>query len=221
MTEVPAAESKTKIRVVVADDHPLIRSGIRMMLADHPEYTLVKEAACGEQAIDYCRKLRPDVLVLDLNMPGLSPVQVVSTLRTDCPELKVVILTADETDHQVRHLISLGVRGYVLKDEDLETLLNAIWTVQQGGLWFSREISERMRSWLVNHSEAEMELLSCRELEVLHQMAQGRTNEEIAEQLGISERTTRYHVEQIRQKLQAENRTEAVVKALKLGLIRV
>lgn len=221
MTKVSAIEQKKTIQVIVADDHPLIRSGIRTILAAHPEYSLLRDAKCGEQVIDFCRQLQPDILILDLNMPGPSPVSIVSTLRTECPDLKVVILTADGPNHLVRQLISLGVQGYVLKDEDLDTLLHAMQTVYQGGFWFSHEINEKLRGWLTGLPDATVDLLSCRELEVLQQMAQGSTNEVIAQALGISDRTTRYHVEQIRQKLQVENRTEAVVKALKLGLIRV
>lgn len=221
MNEPMDKKSEPPIQIIIADDHPILSSGIQSALANYSEFVVLKEVSDSEQAIFCCQKYQPDILILDLNLSGYSSTNIVRQLGERCPEVKIVILATKESGPLVQQLIALGIAGYVLKDEDVDCLIRAIQTISQGGMWFSQAVDRNLRNWFAKSPDSMVDLLSCRELEVLQQIAKGYTNKRIAEELCISERTTRYHVEQIRRKLQVENRTEAVVKALQLGLIRV
>lgn len=206
------------IRVLLADDHPFIRSGIRAELAEEDDILVVGEAGSAEEVMARCPELWLDVLVLDLSMPGPPPRETVAFLKQHCPDLKILVLTAYQEEAYIRGLVALGVKGYVLKDEATEALVDAIHAVQRGDNWFSQSVLEK----LISDGQRVGEMaLTTRELEILKLLRQGLTNKEIAYQLRIAERTVRYHVENLLDKLQARNRPEAVANAIQKGWLSV
>ncbi len=208
------------IRVLVADDHPLMRAGIRATLAAEPDLTLVGEAADGAEAQRLCRELEPDVLLLDLNMPGPSTFETVAFLREHCPQMKVVMLTAYDDDIYVHGLVAAGVAGYVLKDEIEEAMVRAIRTVMQGDTWFSQSVVEKLAQLAANEAPLdEQPALTKREVEVLRLLARGYSNARIAQELGIRGPTVRFHLRNIYDKTGLQSRTEAVAWAIQQGLV--
>lgn len=206
------------IRVLLADDHPFIRSGIRAELAEEDDILVVGEAGSADEVMAHCPELWLDVLVLDLSMPGPPPRETVAFLNQHCPDLKILVLTAYQEEAYIRGLVALGVKGYVLKDEAIEALVDAIHAVQRGDTWFSQSVLEKLSSG--GQRVGEM-ALTTRELEILKLLRQGMTNKEIAFQLRIAERTVRYHVENLLDKLQAHNRPEAVANAIQKGWLSI
>lgn len=206
------------IRVLLADDHPFIRSGIRAELAEEDDILVVGEAGSADEVMSRCPELWLDVLVLDLSMPGPPPRETVAFLKQHCPDLKILVLTAYQEEAYIRGLVGLGVKGYVLKDEATEALVDAIHAVQRGDTWFSQSVLEKLSSDGQRVGEV---ALTTRELEILKMLRQGLTNKEIAYQLRIAERTVRYHVENLLEKLQARNRPEAVANAIRAGWLPV
>jgi len=206
------------IRVLLADDHPFIRSGIRAELAEEDDILVVGEAGSAEEVMARCPELWLDVLVLDLSMPGPPPRETVAFLKQHCPDLKILVLTAYQEEAYIRGLVALGVKGYVLKDEATEALVDAIHAVQRGETWFSQSVLEKLSSGGQGVGEVS---LTTRELEILKLLRQGLTNKEIAYHLRIAERTVRYHVENLLDKLQAHNRPEAVANAIQKGWLTV
>lgn len=202
------------IRVLLADDHPFIRSGIRAELAEEDDILVVGEAGSADEVMTRCPELWLDVLVLDLSMPGPPPRETVAFLKQHCPDLKILVLTAYQEEAYIRGLVALGVKGYVLKDEATEALVDAIHAVQTGDTWFSQSVLDKLSSGGQKVGEVS---LTTREIEILKLLRQGLTNKEIAYQLRIAERTVRYHVENLLEKLQARNRPEAVANAIQRG----
>jgi len=207
--------SKT-IRVLLADDHPLVRTGIRATLMIEPDLLLVGEAINGHEAQRLCQELQPDILLLDLNMPGPPPGETITAVHEHSPQTYVIVLTAYDDDAYVRGMVAAGVAGYVLKDEASEVLVRAIRAVMQGDTWFSRPILEK----LLHHvsASAEVSNLTARELEVLRLVATGKTNQEIAIALAISVKTVEKHLGEVFVKLGVASRVEAAVQAVRLGL---
>ncbi|MCL5952741.1 MAG: response regulator transcription factor [Chloroflexi bacterium] len=209
-----------RIRVLLADDHPLVRSGIRTTLAAESDFTLVGEAMTGDEARQMCVEVKPDVLLLDVQMPGPPAVQTVSSLRAVCPGAKIVILTAHDSDSYVRGLISAGAVGYVLKDEAPQVVVRAIRIVMQGDTWFSKPVVEKMaRLGSVNALAAKPMALTEREMQVLQLMVSGKTDRQIGQELAISERTVRRHLQEIYCKMGVNTRVEATAQAVALGLV--
>lgn len=203
------------IRVLLADDHPFIRAGIQAELAEEADILVVGEAGSADEVMARCPNLWLDVLVLDLSMPGPPPRETVAFLKQHCPDLKILVLTAYQEEAYINGLVALGVKGYVLKDEATEALVDAIHAVYQGGTWFSQSVLEKIAGC---KAEGSREIaLTTRELEILKLLRQGLTNKEIAYQLRIAERTVRYHVENLLEKLNARNRPEAVANAIQKG----
>ncbi len=201
---------KTPIRVLLADDHPLVRAGLRATVALADDIVLIGEATTGEEAQQLCRELTPDILLLDLHMPGPPPSATVAYLRDACPATRVLVLTAHDEDAYVRALLAAGVAGYVLKDEVPETLLHAIRGVAGGGVWFSQGIAAKLVSILGNHRDAARELTE-RERELLRALEQGWDNARIASALNLSEQTVRNYLSRLYGKLQVRSRAEAMV----------
>jgi len=214
-SEIRNPKSKI-IRVLLADDHPLVRSGIRATLVAERDLTLVGEATDGHEAQRLGRELKPDVLLLDLSMPGPRPAEMVDYLREHCPEVRVLVLTAYDDDAYVRSVMAAGVVGYVLKDEMPETVVRAIRAVVQGDTWFSRPIVEKMAQ--MEDKRAEESSLTERERQILGMMAQGWDNAHIAAELCLAEQTVRNYVSGIYKKLQVRSRAEAIVWARERGL---
>lgn len=199
------------IRIILADDHPLIRMGLHSTLEQEEDLVVVGEATNGEEAYRLCQELSPDVLLLDLSMPGPSPVITVRCIMEQCPQVKIIMLTAFDDEVFVRNLIGLGVAGYILKDEAPETLIRAIHAALEGDVWFSRRIIDILAKPAVEAGCIEVSChLTERESEVLHLMANGLANSQIADTLAIAEGTVKNHLVNIYQKLGVHSRAEAV-----------
>ncbi len=212
-------ENPRGIRVLLADDHPVVRAGIRGILAAERDIALVGEATDGNAARHLCLELAPDVLLLDLNMPGPPPAQTVAFLHQECPRVKVLVLTAYEDDMYVRSLISAGAVGYVLKDETPEAVVRAIHTVVNGDTWYSQPVVEKLAQWEASeHAVKDEAHLTPREQELLNLMALGLDNVRIANTLGLAEQTVRNQVSKIYVKLNVATRAEAIVWARERGL---
>lgn len=220
MTEPITLQQPDTIRVLLADDHPLIRAGIRTTLAASPNLILVGEASNGFEAQRMSDELQPDVLLLDLNMPGPSAVNTITHLRLYTPKTKVLALTAYDDDAYVRALVTAGVAGYVLKDEATESVVSAIEAVVQGGTWFSQPIAEKLIEWGTGRTRQDKTVaLTDRELAVLKLLVAGKTNQKIGEALGISEKAVEKRLEGVFGKLGVSSRVEAAVRAMREGLV--
>lgn len=195
------------IRVLLADDHPLIRAGLRALLAGEPDLALVGEATNGDAALAQCATLRPAVLLLDLQMPGIPATAIVSRLHVDCPMTRVVILTAHREDAWVRGLLDRGAAGYIIKDDALDAVAHAVRTVAAGGTWISPAVLHALAR---PAAELQTEELTPREHGVLSLVATGRSNKEIALALGIGVRTVEFHLKNILPKLGVRSRAEAI-----------
>lgn len=199
------------IRILLADDHPLIRTGLHTTLEQEEDLVVVGEAANGTDTHRLCQELSPDILLLDIGMPGPSPATTVRFIMDHCPQVKIIMLTAYDDEVYVRNLIGLGVAGYVLKDEAPETLVRAIRVALDGDTWFSRRVIAILAKPVAEPSDVESgDRLTDRESEVLHLMAKGYANGQIAESLAIAEGTVKNHVVNIYQKLGVHSRAEAV-----------
>lgn len=201
------------IRVILADDHPLVRAGLRITLNAAETIDLVAEAIDGDEAQELCQEFQPEVLLLDLNMPGPSPHETVTYLSEQCPMVKVLILTAYNDDAYVRSLAN-RVGGYVLKDEATEMVVQAIHTVAKGDTWFSRPVMEKMV-----RLQEEDAILNERERQILTLIAQGLHNTQISVELGLAEQTVRNYVSRIYASLGVKSRAEAVIWARERGLV--
>lgn len=204
------------IRILHADDHPLVREGIRASLSTEPEFIVVGEACDGNEAQAMCLELQPDVLLLDLCMPGPLAEETIQLVKSSCADTKIIILTAYDNEVYIRTLIEADISGYILKDEAVEVVIEAIQAVMQGRFWFSQSIAEKLTD--IHTSES---VLTPREFEVLQLAGEGKSNTQIGEEMNITERTVRKHMENIMQKMQVNNRTEAVKTAIQRGWIKV
>ena len=211
-------------KVILVDDQKLIRDGIKSLLALSGSIDVVGECADGSTVIASCQQLKPDVVLLDLSMPVMNGVQTLSALKQAGERVPVLILTTFDEHDLVLQSISLGARGFLLKDVSLETLVQAIDTLAQGGSWFAPNITERLLNTVRREESsftmpAQLEALSDKELEILKLMAAGYSNKEIANALFKSEGTVKNQCSAILAKLGVRDRTRAVLLALELGLI--
>jgi two-component system nitrate/nitrite response regulator NarL len=194
---------KQKIKVLVADDHPVVRRGLQSLLAKQERLTIVGEAADGEEALQKALALSPDVVLLDISMPRRDGLEVTAVLRKDAPRIKVLILSVHSNKEYIFRIIQAGAHGYVSKEAAPEELLRAIEAVYSGETFFSPEIARAALNQLVNHGGKKEPFgqLTGREREVLVLIAQGQSNKEIASQLGIGVRTIETHRERIMRRL--------------------
>lgn len=205
----------SRIRVLLADDHPLVRSGIRATLAGETAIEVVGEASNGLDVQRLCNDLQPDLLLLDLSMPGPSPLETISCVRRLSPDTRVLVLTAYDDDAYVRNIINIGIEGYLLKDEATEALVQAIVSVVQGGTWFSRVV---MQKFVVAKHDLEIDTgFTPRELELLAGIGRGWDNRRIASEFDLAEQTVRNYISRIYEKLGVRSRAEAVVWARQNG----
>jgi DNA-binding NarL/FixJ family response regulator len=212
-----------RIRILIADDHPVVRDGLVAMLSTQADFEVVGEAATGRETVDRALALRPDVLLLDLEMPDIDGVQALEEIRRGFAGIQAIVLTAFDTDERILGALQSGARGYLLKGAPRQEIFHAIRTVSQGGSLLQPVVTSRLlehiRSAEGNREQAPP--LTEREREVLQQVARGNSNKQIAVALSISERTVKFHVSAILRKLNAANRAEAVQKALTSSLIEL
>ena len=215
------AETDPPIRVVLADDHAVVRQGIRQFLETGSNIAVVAEASDGLEAVQLIREYRPDVAVLDIQMPGQSGIEVTRRLRAERFPVGILILTAFDDEPYIRAVLQAGANGYVLKTAEAQEIVEAVQAVNEGKSALDPTIARKLLSQLAR-PEAVMtsvEPLTERELEVLRLAAKGYTNKAIGAQLSISDRTVQGHLAKIYDKLHSASRTEAVMRGVTLGLI--
>jgi DNA-binding NarL/FixJ family response regulator len=210
---------KTKIRILLADDHHLVRAGVRQLLESANDLQVIAEAGDGEEAQTLIQKHKPDVAVLDIQMPKASGIEVTRWVRSHMPEVGVLILTAYDDDPYVMAVLQAGANGYVLKTGQSEELIQAVRDVYEGKSALDPSITKKLMTNIFKTADRAVEPLTDRELDVLRLAAKGFTNKAIGVQLGISDRTVQGHLAHIFAKLQANSRTEAVMRAVSLGWI--
>ncbi len=208
------------IRILIADDHAIVREGLRALIATEPGMTLVGEAADGLEAAQLAAALRPDVILLDMVMPRQDGLVTIGEIKRDWPEARILVLTSFAEDEKVFPAIKAGALGYLLKDSSPQELLQAIHNVHRGESSLHPTIARKLIRELSQPSSLPptVDPLTEREVEVLRLVAQGMTNDEIAAQLVVSERTVRTHVSHILDKLHLANRTQAALYALREGI---
>lgn len=214
----------SKIRIVICDDHRLFREGLRLILNGEERFAIVGEAANGLQAIDVISDLKPDVALLDINMPKLDGIQLIPIIKQKSPETKVLMLTASKDKAKILNSLKAGAMGYLSKNTRTSALFKAIRIVHRGELWVERKLVARFfHEDITADSDREYrqkntkENLTPREQEVLCLLTTGCTNKEIANELFISEKTVKSHLNKIFRKLNVSRRLEAILSAIKLG----
>ena len=207
-----------KIRIILADDHPVVRDGLKGMIASQQDLSVVGEAGNGEELLSLAGKVPADVALVDLRMPVLDGVSAIALLRECSPDLRVLVLTTYDTDADIRRAVEAGATGYVLKDAPREELFRAIRQTARGDSYLSPAVASRLvdRVRSPDHDE-----LSAREVEVLTLVARGSANKEVARSLRLSEATVKSHLLHIFEKLGASDRTHAVTIAVQRGILRL
>ncbi len=209
------------IRVMIVDDHTVVRDGVATMLGRQPDISVVGEAANGQEAVDIAKSLSPDVILMDLRMPEMDGVEAMHHIRKDNQEVKFIVLTTFDTDEYIFHAIEVGAKGFLLKDASREDLFEAVRAVHRGESLVQPGVAARLLDRFAEMSRPTPtdSLLSTRELEVVQLMSTGAANKEIAGSLSISESTVKTHVANIFQKLDVNDRTGAVTTAVQKGII--
>jgi DNA-binding NarL/FixJ family response regulator len=216
----PSSKSTPKIRVLLADDHHLVRAGVRQLIEGAEDLEVIAEAGDGEEAQALIQEHMPDVAILDIQMPKASGIEVTRWVRAHLPNVGVLILTAYDDDPYVMAVLQAGANGYVLKTGQADELIQAVRDVYEGKSALDPNITRKLMSTIFKGPEKKIvEPLTDRELDVLRFAAKGYTNKAIGVQLSISDRTVQGHLAHIFAKLQASSRTEAVMRAVSLGLI--
>jgi DNA-binding NarL/FixJ family response regulator len=207
-----------RTRVLIADDHPVVRAGLRDMLSTQPDFDVVAEASNGAEAVTLTTQLQPDVVLMDLRMPEMDGVSAIAQIKTQHQDIQILVLTTFDSDSDILPAVEVGATGYLLKDAPREELFQAIHAAAQGKPMLTSSVAarlmERMRSPAV-------EALTSREIDVLKLVAKGANNKQIATQLYITEATVKSHLIRIYGKLGVEDRTAAVTKALEQGILRL
>ncbi len=209
-----------KIRVLIADDHPITRAGIRKFLERADDVEVIAEASNGEEAIALVKETKPHVLLLDMEMPGRKGVEVAREILAMGLPVKILALSTYDDKQYIFGLLSAGAAGYLIKEEVPQTIVEAVRGVARGETgWISRRVAAVITAWTTNDPTERTEL-SDRELEVLRQLVKGKTNQDIGVEMGISQKTVEKHLESIYNKLRVASRVEAAVLAIKEGLVK-
>ena len=208
------------IRILVADDHPMLREGLVAVLSTQPDFDIIGEAADGAEVVRLAEALRPHVILLDLEMPDVDGVAALEGLRDAVSAARAIVFTAYDTDERILRSLRAGARGYLLKGASRQEIFDAVRTVHAGGSLLEPGVTTRLLDHVREGGE-QTEPLTPRELEVLALISEGLHNSEIAGRLFVTERTVKFHVSSILAKLGADNRTEAVALAARRGLIRM
>lgn len=212
-----------KIRVMVVEDQDIVREGLAALLASLPDVELAGEARDGIEAVTKALAIKPDVILMDLALPGMSGVEAARRIKTSLPSTHILVLTSYAEDDKISAALEAGVTGYLLKNSTFEILTQAIHSVVRNEPYLHPEVTRRMMKAYYSHNTAEpiVEPLTPREKEILILVAKGMTNQEIADRICISELTVRSHVSNILNKLHLENRTQAALYALREGLVKL
>ena len=210
------------IKILIADDHFIIRQGLRLILETESDFELVGEASDGAEALNLCKKLKPNVVLMDLRMPNMDGLTAIEKLRVEQPEIAVVILTTFNEDELMFRGLRAGARGYLLKDTDRSTLFDTIRAAARGETLLKPEIMARVLSQVNTPGTESNEQvnLTDRELEVLEAVARGERSKEVAYHLGISERTVKAHLASIYSKFGVDSRAAAIAVAAQKGLLK-
>jgi DNA-binding NarL/FixJ family response regulator len=217
--------AETTIRVVVADDHEIVRAGFSMLLRNQPDITVVGTAANGVEAVDVCRRERPDVALVDVRMPMLDGIEATRQITADPSDTRVIILTTFDLDEYVYDALAAGASGFLLKDVAAEDLLSAVRVVAAGEAMLAPSVTRRLIAEVARlrpppaQRPGPVERLTAREMEILSMLAGGLSNAEIAARLTISDETVKTHVSRILVKLGLRDRTQAVVFAYESGIV--
>jgi two-component system NarL family response regulator len=203
------------IRLLIADDHPVVRDGVAAIINQHRDLKIVAEASNGREAIAAFEKHAPDVALLDLRMPDVDGIEVIQTIRHRSPGARIIVLTTFDSEEDVANAMRAGAKGYLLKDCPRKDLVEAIRTVHSGKTWIAPPVGSKLMEQMSRQH------LTPRELEALRLLAAGKSNKEIAAALDIAEGTTKIHLNKLFQKLGVTSRTEALAEAVKRGLIRL
>jgi two-component system, NarL family, response regulator len=208
-------KAQSKIRILIVDDHPVVRAGLTSMLATQPELEVVGSASSGEEALAMLGETAPDLILLDLRMPGMDGLSTLRALGKRPAAPKTIVLTSFETDEDIYRAVQAGARGYLLKNTQQQEIVDAIRAVHAGKRHIPPRIAARLADRMTRSN------LTARELEILEMLSKGLTNKQIGVALGISDNTARNHVNSIIEKLEVSDRTEAATAAIEQGIIRM
>ena len=210
-----AIGAERKIRLLLVDDHPVVREGLASLLGRQEDMAVVGSAASGEEAVALCATAHPDVVLMDLRMPGKGGVEATRVICERFPSCSVLVLTTFDGDEEIYQALRAGARGYLLKDAHRDDLLDAIRGVHAGKRWIPPAVADKLAQRVAGSQ------LTSREVEILALVAAGNSNKRIASRLGITEGTVKGHLNSILGKLAADDRTEAVTRAVRRGILRL
>jgi len=214
--------SRQPIRILIVDDHPVVRQGLRSLLSNHPDLQIIAEAAQGQQALATARRECPDVVLLDIRLPGMTGIEVARLLQRDCPQTHIIMLTSYDDDEYLTGALEAGAQAYLLKSVSDETLVWTIRAVYRGERLISPELLDRvLRQFAqVRHQQIQQEVgLSDQDIQVLQRLAAGASNEEIARELGWSKASIKRKVQHIFDQLGVMTRAQAAAEAVRRGLV--
>jgi DNA-binding NarL/FixJ family response regulator len=208
-----------KISILIADDYPVVRRGLRTLLESEPEWEVVAEASNGDEAVTYVEQLRPDVVILDVSMPVLNGLDAARLIVKSVPDARVLVITGYHTEERFAKAVQSGVRGYLLRSNVEVDLIEAVRALIQGRTWFPNEVSEQLLERLRGEKGQSVSVLTTREVEIVQLLAKGKSNKEVAHALGISVRTVENHRAQVMQRLGLKTFSSLVRYAIRNGLI--